>query len=33
MSGWHLMWIVPVSMAVGVFLLAILKGGTDNNDE
>lgn len=29
MSGWHLMWIVPVSMAVGVIMLSILKGGTD----
>ena len=28
MSALHLLWIVPISMAIGAFITALLVGGT-----
>lgn len=28
MNPWHLVWIVPLSGAVGAFLMALIAGGT-----
>lgn len=33
MNPLHLLWIVPLSMAAGVFLLALLQGGYDYHKE
>lgn len=27
MNTWHLLWIIPTSMSVGAFLMAIIAGG------
>lgn len=27
-SAWHLLWIVPLSASFGVFVLALIIGGT-----
>lgn len=28
-SAWHLMWIIPVSVWVGMFIIAIVSGNKD----
>lgn len=32
MNPWHLLWIVPLSMSVGVFFTAIVKVGDCDPD-
>ena len=32
MNPWHLLWIIPLSAAFGVFFMAMLQGGDSDPD-
>lgn len=31
-SAWHLLWIVPLSVSIGIMMVAVLQGSRDNQD-